>query len=433
MKVIGLDTTLRQETLCIQAGYTPGNGQPRQLPICQSTTFKYATSEDMGKLFDLEADGYFYSRLANPTCDAVAKKICALEGGSAAMLTSSGQAATFLAVFNIAGCGDHIVASSAIYGGSYNLFAVTMKRMGLETTFVDPDCTEEELHAAFRPNTKAVFGETIANPALTVLDIEKFARAAHSHGVPLIVDNTFATPIHCRPIQWGADIVTHSTTKYIDGHASTVGGAIVDSGKFDWTKYPDKFPGLCTPDESYHGVTYTERFGLAGAFITKCTAQLMRDFGCCQSPQNAFLLNLGLESLPLRMKQHCANAQIIAEFLQGHEKVKWVKYCGLKTDRYYALAQKYMPEGSCGVISFGLVGGRRAAEEFMKHLKLGSIETHVADSRTCCLHPASATHRQMTDAQLDAAGVGADLIRLSCGLENAQDLLADIAQALEAI
>lgn len=433
MKVIGLDTTLRQETLCIQAGYTPGNGEPRQLPICQSTTFKYATSEDMGKLFDLEADGYFYSRLANPTCDAVAKKICALEGGSAAMLTSSGQAATFLAVFNIAGCGDHIVASSAIYGGSYNLFAVTMKRMGLETTFVDPDCTEEELHAAFRPNTKAVFGETIANPALTVLDIEKFARVAHSHGVPLIVDNTFATPIHCRPIQWGADIVTHSTTKYIDGHASTVGGAIVDSGKFDWTKYPDKFPGLCTPDESYHGVTYTERFGLAGAFITKCTAQLMRDFGCCQSPQNAFLLNLGLESLPLRMKQHCANAQIIAEFLQGHEKVKWVKYCGLKTDRYYALAQKYMPEGSCGVISFGLVGGRKAAEEFMKHLKLGSIETHVADSRTCCLHPASATHRQMTDAQLDAAGVGADLIRLSCGLENAQDLLADIAQALDAL
>ena len=433
MKVIGLDTTLRQETLCIQAGYTPGNGEPRQLPICQSTTFKYATSEDMGKLFDLEADGYFYSRLANPTCDAVAKKICALEGGSAAMLTSSGQAATFLAVFNIAGCGDHIVASSAIYGGSYNLFAVTMKRMGLETTFVDPDCTEEELHAAFRPNTKAVFGETIANPALTVLDIEKFARAAHSHGVPLIVDNTFATPIHCRPIQWGADIVTHSTTKYIDGHASTVGGAIVDSGKFDWTKYPDKFPGLCTPDESYHGVTYTERFGLAGAFITKCTAQLMRDFGCCQSPQNAFLLNLGLESLPLRMKQHCANAQIIAEFLQGHEKVKWVKYCGLKTDRYYALAQKYMPDGSCGVISFGLVGGRKAAEEFMKHLKLGSIETHVADSRTCCLHPTSATHRQMTDAQLDAAGVGADLIRLSCGLENAQDLLADIAQALDAL
>lgn len=433
MKVIGLDTTLRQETLCIQAGYTPGNGEPRQLPICQSTTFKYATSEDMGKLFDLEADGYFYSRLANPTCDAVAKKICALEGGSVAMLTSSGQAATFLAVFNIAGCGDHIVASSAIYGGSYNLFAVTMKRMGLETTFVDPDCTEEELHAAFRPNTKAVFGETIANPALTVLDIEKFAQVAHSHGVPLIVDNTFATPIHCRPIQWGADIVTHSTTKYIDGHASTVGGAIVDSGKFDWTKYPDKFPGLCTPDESYHGVTYTERFGLAGAFITKCTAQLMRDFGCCQSPQNAFLLNLGLESLPLRMKQHCANAQIIAEFLQGHKKVKWVKYCGLKTDRYYALAQKYMPEGSCGVISFGLVGGRKAAEEFMKHLKLGSIETHVADSRTCCLHPASATHRQMTDAQLDAAGVGADLIRLSCGLENAQDLLADIAQALDAL
>ena len=426
-----MQSNLRTETLCIQAGYSPKNGEPRQIPIIQSTTFKYATSEDMGKLFDLEAEGYFYSRLANPTCDAVAAKICALEGGSAAMLTGSGQAANFMAVFNIAGCGDHIVASSAIYGGSFNLFAVTMKKMGLETTFVDPDCTEEELNAAFRPNTKALFGETIANPALTVLDIEKFAKAAHAHGVPLIVDNTFATPVNCRPFEWGADIVTHSTTKYMDGHASCIGGCIVDSGKFDWTAYPEKFPGLCTPDDSYHGVTYTERFGIGGAFITKCTAQLMRDFGCVQSPQSAYLLNLGLESLPFRMKQHCANAQAIAEYLQGHEKVKWVKYCGLPGDKYHALAQKYMPKGSCGVISFGLHGGRKAAEVFMKHLKLGSIETHVADSRTCCLHPASATHRQMTDEQLDAAGVGADLIRLSCGLENVEDLIADIAQALE--
>ena len=424
---------LRTETLCIQAGYKPGNGEPRQLPIIQSTTFKYATSEDMGKLFDLEADGYFYSRLANPTCDAVAAKICALEGGSTAMLTSSGQAANFMAVFNIASCGDHIVASSAIYGGSFNLFSVTMKKMGLETTFVDPDCTEEELNAAFRPNTKAVFGETIANPALKVLDIEKFARAAHAHGVPLIVDNTFATPINCRPLEWGADIVTHSTTKYMDGHASAIGGCIVDGGKFDWTAYADKFPGLTTPDDSYHGVTYTERFGLGGAFITKCTAQLMRDFGCVQSPQVAYILNLGLESLPFRMKQHCANAQAIAEYLKGHEKVKWVKYCGLEGDRYYNLAKKYMPNGSCGVISFGLNGGRTAAETFMKHLKLGSIETHVADSRTCCLHPASSTHRQMTDAELDAAGVGADLIRLSCGLENVQDLIEDIGQALEKV
>ena len=426
-----MDSKLRPETLCIQAGYTPKNGEPRQIPIVQSTTFKYDTSEDMGKLFDLEAEGYFYSRLANPTCDAVAAKICALEGGTAAMLTGSGQAANFMAVFNIAGCGDHIVASSAIYGGSFNLFSVTMKKMGLETTFIDPDCTEEELDAAFRPNTKAVFGETIANPALTVLDIAKFAKAAHAHGVPLIVDNTFATPINCQPFQWGADIVTHSTTKYMDGHASALGGAIVDSGKFDWTAYPDKFPGLCTPDDSYHGVTYTQRFGLGGAFITKCTAQLMRDFGCVQSPQNAFLLNLGLESLPFRMKQHCANAQAVAEFLQGHEKVKWVKFAGLKGDKYYDLAHKYMPNGTCGVISFGLYGGRKAAETFMKHLKLGSIETHVADSHTCCLHPASSTHRQMTDAELDAAGVGADLIRLSCGLENAQDLIEDIAQALE--
>ena len=422
---------LRTETLCIQAGYTPGNGEPRQIPIIQSTTFKYNTSEDMGKLFDLEAEGYFYSRLQNPTCDMVAAKIAALEGGTAAMLTGSGQAANFMAVFNIAGCGDHIVSSSAIYGGSFNLFSVTMKRMGLEVTFIDPDCSEEELNAAFRPNTKAVFGETIANPALTVLDIEKFAKAAHAHGVPLIVDNTFATPVNCRPFEWGADIVTHSTTKYMDGHASAVGGCIVDGGKFDWNKYSDKFPGLTTPDDSYHGVTYTERFGLEGAFITKCTVQLMRDLGCIQSPQSAFILNLGLESLPFRMKQHCANAQTIAEYLKGHEKVKWVKYCGLEGDKYYETAKKYMPNGSCGVISFGLHGGRRAAEVFMKHLKLGSIETHVADSRTCCLHPASSTHRQMTDAELDAAGVGADLIRLSCGLENAQDLIADIAQALE--
>ena len=426
-----MDSKLRPETLCIQAGYTPKNGEPRQIPIVQSTTFKYDTSEDMGKLFDLEAEGYFYSRLANPTCDAVAAKICALEGGTAAMLTGSGQAANFMAVFNIAGCGDHIVASSAIYGGSFNLFSVTMKKMGLETTFIDPDCTEEELNAAFRPNTKAVFGETIANPALTVLDIAKFAKAAHAHGVPLIVDNTFATPINCQPFRWGADIVTHSTTKYMDGHASALGGAIVDSGKFDWTAYPDKFPGLCTPDDSYHGVTYTQRFGLGGAFITKCTAQLMRDFGCVQSPQSAFLLNLGLESLPFRMKQHCANAQAVAEYLQGHEKVKWVKFAGLKGDKYYDLAHKYMPNGTCGVISFGLYGGRKAAETFMKHLKLGSIETHVADSHTCCLHPASSTHRQMSDAELDAAGVGSDLIRLSCGLENAQDLIEDIAQALE--
>ena len=422
---------LGMETRCIQAGYTPGNGEPRQIPIIQSTTFKYATSEEMGKLFDLEASGYFYSRLQNPTCDMVAAKIAALEGGSAAMLTGSGQAANFMTIFNIAGAGDHVVSSTAIYGGSFNLFNVTMRRMGIDFTFVDPDCSEEELRAAFKPNTKALFGETIANPALTVLDIEKFAKVAHEHGVPLIVDNTFATPVNCRPFEWGADIVTHSTTKYMDGHASAVGGVIVDSGKFDWTAYPDKFPGLCTPDDSYHGVTYTERFGLEGAFITKCTAQLMRDLGCIQSPQSAFILNLGLESLPFRMKQHCANAQAIAEYLQGNEKVAWVKYCGLKGDKYYDLAQKYMPNGSCGVISFGLKGGRKAAEVFMKHLMLGSIETHVADSRTCCLHPASATHRQMTDEQLDAAGVGADLIRLSCGLENVNDLIADIAQAIE--
>ena len=428
-----MDQKLRTETLCIQAGYAPGNGEPRQMPIVQSTTFKYATSEEMGKLFDLEAEGYFYSRLQNPTCDMVAAKIAALEGGSAAMLTGSGQAANFYAMFNICSCGDHIVSSSAIYGGSFNLLSVTMKRMGIDVTFINPDCTEDELRAAFRENTKAVFGETIANPALNVLDIEKFAKVAHEFGVPLIVDNTFATPVNCRPIEWGADIVTHSTTKYMDGHASAVGGAIVDSGKFDWTKYPDRFPGLCTPDDSYHGVTYTERFGLAGAFITKCTVQLMRDLGCVQSPQSAYYLNLGLESLPFRMKQHCSNAQAIAEYLQSNEKVAWVKYCGLKTDKYYDLAQKYLPNGSCGVISFGLKGGRSAAEVFMKHLKLGSIETHVADSRTCCLHPASSTHRQMTDAELDAAGVGADLIRLSCGLENVEDLIADLKQAIEKV
>ena len=421
---------LRPETLCIQAGYTPGNGEPRQVPIIQSTTFKYSTSEDMGKLFDLEAEGYFYSRLQNPTCDHVAAKICALEGGVAAMLTSSGQAATFYSIFNIASCGDHVIASSAIYGGSFNLFSVTMKKMGISFTFVSPDCTEEELNAAFRENTKAVFGETIANPALSVLDIEKFAKAAHAHGVPLIVDNTFATPINCRPFEFGADIVTHSTTKYMDGHAAVLGGCIVDSGNFDWMAHADKFPGLCTPDESYHGVVYAERFG-KGAFITKCTAQLMRDFGAMQAPQNAFILNLGLESLPFRMKQHCQNADKIARFLHDHEKVAWVRYCGLTDDPYYALAQKYLPNGSCGVISFGLKSGRKGAETFMKHLKLGSIETHVADSRTCCLHPASSTHRQMSDAELDAAGVGADLIRLSCGLENSEDLIADIAQALQ--
>ena len=428
-----MDNKLRMETLAIQAGYSPESGEPRQIPIIQSTTFKYATSEDMGKLFDLEASGYFYSRLQNPTCDMVAAKIAAMEGGTAAMLTGSGQAANFYAMFNICGCGDHIVASSAIYGGTFNLISVTMKRMGIDATFVSPDSTYEEICAAIQPNTKLVFGETIANPALNVLDIEVFAKAAHDNGLPFIIDNTFATPVNCRPIEWGADIVTHSTTKYMDGHGVAVGGCIVDGGKFDWTKYPDKFPGLCTPDDSYHGVTYTERFGLAGAFITKCTAQLMRDLGSIQSPQSAFYLNLGLESLPFRMKQHCSNAQKIAEFLQANPKVAWVKYCGLKGDKYYEVAQKYLPNGSCGVISFGLVGGRKAAETFMKHMKLGAIETHVADSRTCCLHPASATHRQMTDEQLDAAGVGADLIRLSCGLENAEDLIADLAQAIDKV
>ena len=423
----------RIETKCVQGGYTPGNGEPRQIPIVQSTTFKYNTSEDMGKLFDLEASGYFYSRLQNPTCDTVAAKICELEGGTAAMLTSSGQAASFYSIFNIASCGDHIVSSSTIYGGTFNLFAVTMKRMGIEFTFVSPDCTDEELEAAFKPNTKAVFGETIANPALVVLDIERFANAAHAHGVPLIIDNTFATPYNCRPFEFGADIVIHSTTKYMDGHGAAVGGCIVDSGKFDWTKYADKFPGLCTPDDSYHGVTYTERFGLEGAYITKATAQLMRDFGSVQSPQDAFYLNLGLESLHVRMKRHCENGLAVAKFLESCDEVSWVNYPGLESSKYYNLTQKYLPNGTCGVVSFGVKGGRKAAEAMMKKLKLIAIETHVADARSCCLHPASATHRQMTDEQLDAAGVGADLIRLSCGLENAEDLIADIAQAIEKV
>ena len=420
-------------TICVQGGYTPGNGEPRQIPIVQSTTFKYDTSEDMGKLFDLEASGYFYTRLQNPTNDYVAAKIAQLEGGTAAMLTSSGQAANFFALFNICNCGDHIVSSSTIYGGTFNLIDVTMRKMGIEVTFVSPDCSDEELNAAFQENTKAVFGETIANPALTVLDIERFAAAAHAHGVPLIIDNTFATPVNCRPIEWGADIVTHSTTKYMDGHGAAVGGAIVDSGKFDWMAHADKFPGLCTPDDSYHGITYAEKFGLEGAFITKATAQLMRDFGAIQSPQNAFYLNLGLESLHVRMKRHCENAQAVAEFLNQHPKVAWVTYCGLPGDRYHELAQKYLPNGSCGVVSFGVKGGRKAAEEFMKHLKLAAIETHVADARTCCLHPASATHRQMNDEQLIAAGVGPDLVRMSCGIEDAGDLIADIAQALEQV
>ncbi|MBO5462674.1 MAG: PLP-dependent transferase [Clostridia bacterium] len=420
----------RIETKCVQGGYTPGNGEPRQIPIVQSTTFKYATSEDMGKLFDLEASGYFYTRLQNPTNDSVAAKIAELEGGTAAMLTSSGQAASFYAVFNIASCGDHVVSSSTIYGGTYNLFAVTMKRMGIDFTFVSPDCTEEELNAAFRPNTKAVFGETIANPALTVLDIEKFAKAAHDHGVPLIIDNTFATPYGCRPFEWGADIVTHSTTKYMDGHGAAVGGCIVDSGKFDWMAHADKFPGLCTPDDSYHGITYAERFGNEGAYITKATAQLMRDFGSIQSPQNAFYLNLGLESLHVRMKRHCENGLAVAKFLESSDKISWVTYAGLENDKYHALAEKYLPNGTCGVVSFGVKGGRKAAEEFMKKLKLIAIETHVADARSCCLHPASATHRQMNDDELIAAGITPDLVRLSCGLENAQDLIDDIKQAL---
>ena len=421
----------RLETICVQGGYTPKNGEPRQIPIIQSTTFKYDTSEHMGKLFDLEESGYFYTRLQNPTNDTVAKKLCELEGGSAAMLTSSGQAANFYAVFNLAECGSHVIASSAIYGGTFNLFAVTMKKMGIDFTFVSPYSTEEELDAAFRPNTKAVFGETIANPALDVLDIELFARVAHKHGVPFIIDNTFATPVNCRPIEWGADIVTHSTTKYIDGHGVSVGGAIIDAGKFDWLAHKDKFPGLTTPDDSYHGVTYAEKFGLEGAFITKATAQLMRDFGSIQSPQNAFYINLGLESLHVRMKRHCENGQAVAEFLNAHPKIEWVRYCGLKGDRNYELGLKYLPNGSCGVVSFAIKGTRADAERFMKNLKVAAIETHVADARTCCLHPASATHRQMTEEQLEACGITPTLIRYSCGLENAQDLIEDLAQALE--
>ena len=417
-------------TKCVQAGYTPGNGEPRQIPIIQSTTFKYDTGEDMGKLFDLEASGYFYTRLQNPTNDMVAAKIAALEGGTAAMLTSSGQAANFFALFNICESGDHIVSSASIYGGTFNLISVTMAKMGITATFISPDCTEEELNAAFRDNTKAVFGETIANPALTVLDIEKFAKAAHEHGVPLIVDNTFPTPVNCRPIEWGADIVTHSTTKYLDGHGAAVGGAIVDSGRFDWMAHKDKFPGLTTPDDSYHGIIYAEKFGNEGAFITKATSQLMRDFGSIQSPQNAFLLNLGLESLHVRMPKHVENGQAVAEFLNAHPKVRKVSFSGLPEDPYYEIAKKYMPDGGCGVVSFELED-RNAAEKFMSRLKLAAIETHVADARTCCLNPASTTHRQMTDEQLMAAGIPAGLVRLSCGLEDKEDLIEDIRQALE--
>ena len=417
-------------TKAIHGGYTPGNGEPRQLPIIQSTTFKYNSSEEMGKLFDLEEAGYFYTRLQNPTNDHVAAKICDMEGGSAAMLTSSGQAATFFALFNICSAGDHFVSASTIYGGTYNLFAVTMKRMGIEVSFVAPDCTDEELDAAFRENTKALFGETIANPALTVLDIERFAAAAHRHGVPLIVDNTFPTPVNCRPIEWGADIVTHSTTKYMDGHGSSVGGAIIDAGKFDWLKYRDKFPGLTTPDDSYHGIVYAEKFGLEGAFITKATAQLMRDFGSTPSPMNSFFLNLGLESLHVRVERHCSNALAVAKFLAQHEKVAWVNYCSLPDNPYYELAQKYLPNGSCGVVSFGLTSGRAGAEVFMGELKLINIATHVADAKSCILHPANATHRQMNDEELIAAGVGPDLVRLSVGIEGIGDILDDIGQAL---
>ncbi|MCQ2222088.1 MAG: O-acetylhomoserine aminocarboxypropyltransferase/cysteine synthase [Prevotella sp.] len=417
-------------TKCVQAGYTPGNGEPRQIPIVQSTTFKYDTSEDMGKLFDLEASGYFYTRLQNPTNDYVAAKIAALEGGAAAMLTSSGQAANFFALFNICECGSHIVASSSIYGGTFNLISVTMAKMGISVTFVSPTASEEELNAAFQENTRAMFGETIANPALTVLDIEKFAKVAHAHGVPLIVDNTFPTPVNCRPIEWGADIVTHSTTKYMDGHGAAVGGAIVDSGNFDWMAHADKFPGLCTPDDSYHGITYAEKFGKEGAFITKCTAQLMRDFGCIQSPQHAFILNLGLESLHVRMPRHVENGQAVAEFLENHPMVEKVNYPGLASDPYHELAMKYMPQGGCGVVSFVVKGGRAGAETFMKKLRLAAIETHVADARTCCLNPATSTHRQMSEEQLEAAGIPAGLVRISCGLEDKNDLIADLKQAL---
>ncbi len=423
---------MKKETICVQAGWKPTCGEPRILPIYQSTTFKYDTSEQMGKLFDLEASGYFYTRLQNPTNDCVAAKICELEGGVAAMLTSSGQAANNYAVFNICEAGDHVVLSSTVYGGTFNLLTVTMKKMGISCTVVDPDWPAEKIAEAFQENTKCVVAETIANPALVVLDIEKFAKLAHDHQVPLIVDNTFATPINCNPFDFGADIVTHSTTKYMDGHAATVGGAIVDSGNFDWSKYPDKFPGLCSPDESYHGITYTEKFGKA-AYITKATSQLMRDLGSIQSPFNAFILNLGLETLPLRMERHCSNAQAVAEFLESHEKVAWVNYPGLKSNKYYELAQKYMPNGTCGVISFGLKGGRKAAEELMDKLKLAAIVTHVADARTCVLHPASHTHRQMNDEQLKEAGVAPDLIRLSVGIENVSDIIDDLAQALEQI
>ena len=420
-------------TVCVQGGYHPKNGEPRELPIVQSTTFKYDTGEAMGKLFDLEAPGYFYSRLANPTCDAVAAKICEMEGGTAAMLTASGMSASFFAVFNLCSAGDHFVSSSAIYGGTFNLFSVTLKRMGIECTFVSPDCTEEELNAAFRPNTKLLFGESVANPSLHILDFEKFAKVAHAHGVPLIVDNTFPTPVFCRPFNYGADIVTHATTKYMDGHGSSVGGAIVDSGKFDWMKYADKFPGLTTPDESYHGVNYAERFGKEGAFINKATAQLMRDLGATPSPMSAYLLNIGLESLHVRMERHAKNGQALAEHLQKHPKIAWVNFPGLPESKDYELAKKYMPNGICGVVSFGVKGGRAAASRFMESLRIVAIETHVADARSCCLHPATTTHRQLSDAELLSCGVSADLVRLSCGLEDTVDLIRDVDQALEKV
>lgn len=421
------------ETKCIQEGWSPKQGEPRQVPVYQSTTFQYDSSDAMGKLFDLEAEGYFYTRLQNPTNDAVAAKICSLEGGSAAMLTSSGQAANFYAIFNICEAGDHFIASSAIYGGTYNLFGVTMKKMGIECTFVDQDISEEELDKYFKPNTKALFGETITNPTVSVLDIEKFAKAAHKHGVPLIVDNTFATPVNCRPFEWGADIVTHSTTKYMDGHAVGVGGCIVDSGNFDWMADPEKFPGLTTPDESYHGITYAKKFGQGLAYITKATSQLMRDLGSIQSPQNAFYLNMGLETLALRMKRHCENALAVAKFLETNEKVAWVHYADLEGDEYHDMAKKYLPNGTCGVMAFGIKGGREQSIKFMDSLKFVSIVTHVADSKTCILHPASHTHRQMTDEQLREAGVAPDLIRLSIGIENVDDIIADLKQALEMI
>lgn len=421
---------MKPETICVQAGWNPKKGEPRVLPIYQSTTFKYETSEQMAKLFDLEESGYFYSRLQNPTNDAVAAKIAALEGGVAGMLTSSGQAASFYSLFNICSAGDHFVCTSAIYGGTYNLFAVTFKRFNIEVSFVNQDASPEEIQKAFRPNTKALFAETIANPGMNVLDIEKMAAIAHKNGVPLIVDNTFATPINCRPFEWGADIVMHSTTKYMDGHATAVGGVIVDSGNFDWEKYADKFPGLTQPDDSYHGLTYTKAFG-KGAYITKAVVQLMRDLGSSQSPQNAFLTNIGLETLHLRVPRHCENAQKVAEYLEKHEKVAWVNYCGLKSNKYYGLGQKYLPKGSCGVLTFGLKGGKGDSIRFMDHLKLVAIVTHVADARTCVLHPASHTHRQLTDEQLIAAGVAPDLIRLSVGIENVDDIISDLQQALD--